>query len=78
MTEDVGSLPLPEDPALAAWASALNEAGYWAIVLDAAFRFVFFTDELLLSYRYAGASAAELIGSHFFSAESSRFRGAGL
>ena len=76
MTEDVASLPLPENPALAAWGSVLNEAGYWAIVLDAGWRFVFFTDELLLTYGYVGASAAVLVGSHFFSAESSRFRGA--
>jgi class 3 adenylate cyclase len=78
VTESLGSLPLPEDPTLAAWASVLNEAGYWAIVLDAGWRFVFFTDELLLTYGYVGASAAVLVGSHFFSAESSRFRGAGF
>ena len=36
MAEDVRSLPLPADPVLASWASALNDAGYWAYVFDAA------------------------------------------
>jgi hypothetical protein len=35
MTERFESLPLPEHPLLAAWASMLNDAGYWAEVLDA-------------------------------------------
>ena len=76
MSKSLESLPLPEDPALAAWASVLNEAGYWAIVLDARWRFAFVTDELLLTYRDMGASMAVPIGSHYYSAESSRFRGA--
>jgi class 3 adenylate cyclase len=61
---------------LAKWASVLNETGYWAFVLDARGRFVFFTDELLSSYRAVGASQAVPIGSHFYSAESLRFPGA--
>jgi class 3 adenylate cyclase len=40
------SLPLPDDPTLAAWAVALNEAGYWAYVLDASWRYAFATDDL--------------------------------
>jgi class 3 adenylate cyclase len=37
---------------------------------------VYFTDELLLTYRDMGASVAGPIGSHFYSAESFLFRGA--
>jgi class 3 adenylate cyclase len=68
------TLPLPDDPVLAAWASALNDAGYWAYVLDAAWRYVFVTDELRLSWGDAGASAAVPIGSHFFSATAMQHR----
>ena len=73
MTESFESLPLPEHPLLAAWASALNDAGYWANVLDAEWRYVFVTDELLLSYRDMGAPTTPPIGSHFFSAEARQF-----
>ena len=73
MTESFESLPLPEHPLLAAWASALNDAGYWAYVLDAEWRYVFETDELRLSYRDMGATTALPIGSHFFSAEDRQF-----
>src|SRR5215467_11660862 len=73
MTESLESLPLPEHPLLRAWASVLNDAGYWANVLDADWRYVFVTDELLSSYRDMGASATPPIGSHFFSAEARQF-----
>src|SRR5262249_11139104 len=39
------SLPLPDNPNLAAWASALNDAGHWAQVYDSGWRLVFATDE---------------------------------
>jgi class 3 adenylate cyclase len=68
-------LPLPRDPLLAAWASVLNDAGYWANVLDAGWRIVFETDELLASYRAQGASKEPPIGSHFFSAEARQYYG---
>ena len=67
------SLPLPDDPALAAWASALNEAGYWADVFDARWRYAFVTDELRESYGDLGATTVVPIGSHFFSAECMQF-----
>jgi hypothetical protein len=35
MRESFESVPLPEHPLLRAWALALNDAGYWADVLDA-------------------------------------------
>jgi class 3 adenylate cyclase len=76
MTESVGSLPLPDDPALAAWASALNDAGLWAYLLDARWCYVFATDDLVASWREAGAAAAAAIpiGAHIFSTEAVQFR----
>jgi class 3 adenylate cyclase len=73
MSEAFESLPLPEHPLLAAWASALNDVGYWANLLDAEWRFVFLTDELLLSYRDMGATTIPHIGAHFLSAEARQF-----
>jgi class 3 adenylate cyclase len=73
MTEPFESLPLPEHPLLRQWASVLNENGYWAILLDAEWRCVFYTDELLSSYRDMGATTRPPIGAHFFGAEYRKF-----
>jgi hypothetical protein len=40
---------LPEDPTLAAVASALNDAGYWAIIVDRQWRNLYMTDAQRLS-----------------------------
>jgi class 3 adenylate cyclase len=37
--------PLPDDPLLAAWAMALNEAGHWAEISDRSWRSVYMTDD---------------------------------
>lgn len=58
---------------LAAWASALNDAGYWADMFDARWRWVFVTDELRKTYRDLGAVTMVPLGSHFFSVECMRF-----
>jgi class 3 adenylate cyclase len=42
--------PLPEDPTLAAWATALNDAGYWAEMFDARWRSVYMTDDARLIF----------------------------
>src|SRR5262245_46968088 len=73
MTESFELLPLPEHPLLKTWASVLNDAGNWANVLDAEWRYVFVTDELRRSYRDMGAATMPLIGAHFLSAEVRRF-----
>ena len=73
MSESVESLPLPDDPDLAAWASALNVAGHWAEIY-AGSRLVFATDELRLSVGDTGAVTVLPIGFHFCSAEATRFR----
>ena len=78
MAESVKSLPLPDDPTLAAWASGLNEAGYWAVLYDAQWRYVFVTDELRWSYGDTGDSTAVPIGSHHFSVEGVQFRSVAL
>jgi class 3 adenylate cyclase len=70
----VKSLPLPDDPRLAAWASALNDAGFFATLMDARWRWVFVTDESRWGYGDTGDSSIVPIGSHDFSAEAVRFR----
>ena len=74
MTERLTSLPLPDDPNLAAWASALNDAGHWAEIYDVSRRLLFATDELRLSFGDTGAVTKMPIGFHFYSAEATRFR----
>jgi class 3 adenylate cyclase len=73
VTQLLRSLPLPDDPNLAAYASALNDAGHWAEIY-ASSRLVFATDELRLSLGDTGAVTVLPIGFHFCSAEATRFR----
>ena len=68
MTGVVKSPSLPDQPILAAWASALNETGFWAQIVDANWRYVFVTDELSVSYEALGVPAVP-IGAHLLSAE---------
>lgn len=42
--------PLPEDPTLAAWATAMNDAGQWAEIFDSEWRFVYMTDDVRLMF----------------------------
>jgi hypothetical protein len=62
------SLPLPDDPTLAAWASALNVAGHWADVYDAEWRMVFATDELRFTFGDTGAVTVLPLGFHLLGA----------
>ena len=67
--EAPGSLPLPEDPALAAMAVALRDAGHWADVVDRDWRLVYSTDD---HRRICGGLtdlAAVALGEHYFGAE---------
>jgi hypothetical protein len=41
--------PLPEDPALADVAKALDTAGAWGFVIDSGWRMVYMTDDIRLS-----------------------------
>jgi class 3 adenylate cyclase len=60
----IETMPLPEDPTLAAYAAALNETGYWATIFDAQWRFVFDTDELRLTTGEQFDSAVRRVGEH--------------
>ncbi len=53
-----------EDPLLAAWATALNEAGQWAEILDAEYRVRYMTDDARLMYGGCVESAPVPLG-HF-------------
>jgi class 3 adenylate cyclase len=68
MTGVVKSPSLPDHPALAAWASALNETGNFAQILDANWRYVFVTDELSVTRQALGLPAIP-VGAHLLSAE---------
>jgi len=58
---------LPDDAHVARWASALNDAGHWAYVLDADWCLAFATDELRLSFGDTGTATCVPIGAHWFS-----------
>jgi class 3 adenylate cyclase len=58
--------PLPDDPALAEIASALNEAGSWGYVLDRQWRLVYMTDDIRLSNGMLRELVPLPIGAHFF------------
>ena len=67
--EGPGSLPLPEDPALAAMATALHDAGHWADVVDRDWRLVYSTDD---QRRISGGLTdltAVALGEHYFGPE---------
>src|SRR5262245_50119618 len=73
MAGSLRSLPLPDDPTLATWASALNETGHWAYVLDTQWRYVWLTDEMRLTYGDTTDWSSELIGSHYFGGLATQF-----
>jgi class 3 adenylate cyclase len=62
----MASMRLPDDPTLAAYAAALNETGHSAIILDAQWRFVFQTDELLISHGMTPDGVAAEVGQSRF------------
>jgi class 3 adenylate cyclase len=74
VSESLAPLALPDEPALAEWATTLNEAGYWAQIFDAGWRLVFVTDELRMSYGNTDAASALPIGFHLYSTEQWQFR----
>jgi class 3 adenylate cyclase len=62
--------PLPDDPTLAATARALNDAGYWAIIVDGSWRNVYMTDAQRLSEGGLLELAPFPVGVHICSCES--------
>lgn len=61
--------PLPEDPALAAAATALEEAGQWAEIVDTDWRWLYMTSDMRLSYAGLLERAAIARGAHYFGPE---------
>lgn len=64
--------PLPDDPALAEVAVAVNEARAWAVVLDRDWRWSYATDDFRLSMGGRLGMAPVPLGLHYFGSESVR------
>jgi len=62
--------PLPDDPTLAAIARALNDSGYWAIIVDRQWRNLYVTDAQRLSEGGLLELASFPVGVHICSPES--------
>jgi len=62
--------PLPDDPTLAAWARALNDAGYWAGIVDRNWRNLYMTDAFRLTRGALLELASFTVGEHFYGPES--------
>jgi class 3 adenylate cyclase len=63
------SCPLPDDPVLAEAAIALRDSGYWAEIVDAAWRLVYVTDDLRLGSGGMVEQVAVPLGVHHFGPE---------
>ena len=61
--------PLPDDPVLAEWATAMRDMGDWGWIVDSSWRLRFVTDEQRLSLAYDIEMAPILIGEHLFGPE---------
>lgn len=72
--EDPGPLPLPKDPALAAMAVALRDAGHWAEIVDRDWRLVYSTDDLRRIYGGLTDLAPVSLGTHYFGSEAMSIR----
>jgi class 3 adenylate cyclase len=65
---------LPEDPALAAMAVAMRDAGHWGEIVDRDWRLVYMTDDLRLSNGGLLELVPFSLGAHYFGAEALRVR----
>ncbi len=72
--EGPGSLPLPEDPALAAMAAALRDVGHWAEIVDRDWRLVYSTEDLRRIYGGLTDLAPVALGVHYFGSEAMSIR----
>jgi class 3 adenylate cyclase len=72
--DDAGTLPLPADPALAATAAALSDAGHWAEIVDRDWRLVYATDDLRRIYGGLTDLAPVALGDHYFGTQAMRLR----
>ncbi len=67
-------LELPDDPVLAAWSSGLNDAGYCAVVVDAAWRIVFATDDMRRTWLVSDPALISPVGWHYLGREMTAMR----
>jgi len=65
--------PLPEDPVLADCAATLDDSGHWAQIVDPAFRILYTSAEMRLSFGDTGPVSMFPTGVSPFSAEFIRF-----
>jgi class 3 adenylate cyclase len=72
--EQRDTLPLPDDPALAAVAGALHDAGQWAEIIDRDWRYVYMTDDYRLSMGGVAELAPVPVGAHVFGSEAAKVR----
>jgi hypothetical protein len=75
--EGPATLPLPEDPALAAMAAALRDADQWAEIVDRDWHQVYSTDDLRRIYGGLTDLAPVALGVHYFGSEAMNTRSAG-
>lgn len=61
--------PLPDDPVLAEWATALRDMGDWGWIVDPSWKLRFITDEQRLSLAADIEMAPMLVGEHLFGPE---------
>lgn len=62
------SCPLPDDPVLAQYAAASNQAGTWVYLVDPQWRLVYMTDDARMSQAPDPALAPVPLGEHFLGA----------
>jgi class 3 adenylate cyclase len=67
--EGQATLLPPENPALAAMAVALRDAGHWAEIVDRDWRLVYATDDLRRIYGGLTDLASVALGAHYFGPE---------
>jgi len=61
--------PLPDDPVLAEWATAMRDMGDWAFIVDSSWRVRFMTEELRLSFSADVEMVPFVLGAHMFGPE---------
>jgi class 3 adenylate cyclase len=61
--------PLPDDPVLAEWATAMRDMGDWGWIVDSSWKLRFVTDEQRLSMATDVDMVPLLIGEHMFAPE---------
>src|SRR3954468_4899609 len=64
--------PLPDDPVLAAVAGALNDAGYWAEIVDREWRGIYMSDDARRIYGGRVELAPFPVGAHLFGPDRTR------